>query len=162
MKKKIILFVFGFICLSSLTQAQVSDPADGGEVGTNNSIRLEEMKKGSEKQLHMMLMMADKRNYPGFVGNVVYSGPTAARNLRTPLNYEDAFDKLEGENMLNRVRSWMEKAAIYHLNEFTILGSKESAFYSWVVEFATEKGKVVNHKFNFYLLGGKFLLASVE
>lgn len=158
MKKFLLLFLLA-LASTPFLQAQVSD--GDGEDGSN-SVRLEELKKGTSKQLEIVLLLVEKRNYAGLATNVLYSGTNPARHMRTHMVYEDAFDRLETENMLNRIHSWMEKAAVYHLNKFEIIGSKESAVYRWDVEFASKKGKVQNHTFDFYLLNGKYLLSSVE
>lgn len=160
--KKTLLFTFLLSFLGgTFLNAQGNDPNATGNPD-DKTLRLDEIKSQTEKQLIRILEIVEKRNYAVFANNMVYNGPDSKRNMRAPLLYSDPFEKLTAENNLNRISSWMEKADIYHLSNFNSLPGMTGEFYSWDVEFASRRGKIKNHKFTFLNTSGRFLLSSIE
>ena len=116
----------------------------------------------TETELKKLIRMAENRNYGPFMKHLIYNGRDPQRNLRARLNPNDPHDQLYADNTLNRMRHFLEKAALWHNKNFRVVYGYEHDLFVWDLEFTTLKGKSKIHTVSFVKFKEEYLMARFD
>lgn len=156
-----LVFLFTMIVAMGMGQATFAQVVGVG-INEQPLTPKERAEAASKAAVEKALKFAQVRNYEGLGKMSVYAGREPNRAMKSKINLQDPYERVENENICNLMHKILENTVIWNATNFKTVNSVNEKFYYWDVEFTNEKMKTTVYSMLFVELSGEMLFARME